>query len=86
MQFFGCTFTLLLLVIIILQGARFSCVYLSTYLSIYISIGFQGSWQERSLNSQLHMAVKATIGEADWRTAYFVSTTYVLLLFQAVQI
>ena len=80
----------LLLVIIILQGAIPKqqlwqiLLCLSIYLSIYLS-GSKGVGKS-ALFSQLHMAVKATIGEADWRTAYFVSTTYILLLFKAVQI
>ena len=57
---------------------------LSIYLPIYLS-GSKGVGMS-TLLSQRHMAVNATIGEEDWRTAYFVSTTYILLLFQAVQI
>ena len=59
-------------------------IYLPTYLSIYLS-GSKGVGKS-TLLSQWHMAVNAIIGEEDWRTAYFVSTTYILLLFQAVQI
>ena len=55
-------------------------IYLPTYLSGSKGVG------KSTLLSQWHMAVNAIIGEEDWRTAYFVSTTYILLLFQAVQI
>ena len=66
------------------QAAVVTDTLVSIYLSIYLS-GSKGV-SKSTLFSQLHMAVKATIGEEDWRTAYFVSTTYILLLFQAVQI
>ena len=54
-------------------------IYLPTYLFIYLS-GSKGVGKSTLLSR--HLAVKATIGEEDWRTAYFVSTTYILLLFQ----
>ena len=60
MQFFRYTFTLLLLVIIILQGAIPKwqlwqiLLCLSIYLPIYLSIRFQGGWQEHSPFTMAH--------------------------------
>ena len=79
----------LLLVIIILHGVIPKqqlwqiLLCLSIYLPIYLSIYLSGSkGVSKSTLLSRHIAVKATIVEEDWRTAYFVSTTYILLLFR----